>query len=92
MSCTSLSLSSEADGWAENVYVNGDVDVAVEVHTYVEVDLVKTEVETNVEAAVIVGDEADQKVDVEKQSTKMSGSFAFSLWMWHGFLSAFLGL
>ena len=55
-------------------------------HTYVEVDFVETEVETNVEAAVIVGDEAGQKVDVEKQSTKMSGSFAFSLWMWHGFL------
>ena len=46
----------------------------------VEVDLVETEVEINVEAAVIVGDEAGQKVDeIQRRSTTMSGSFAFSL-------------
>ena len=93
MNRTSLSLSFEADGWAENVDLNVDIDVAVEVDADVEVDLVETEVEINVEAAVIVGDEAGQKVDeIERRSTTMSGYFAFSLWILHSFLLAFLGL
>ena len=88
MNRTSLSLSFEVDGWAENVDLNVDIDVAVEVDADVDVDLVETEVEINVEAAVIVGDEAGQKVDeIQRRSTTMSGSFAFSLWILHSFSS-----
>ena len=88
MNRTSLSLSFEVDGWAENVDLNVDIDVDVEVDADVEVDLVETEVEINVEAAVIVGDEAGQKVDeIQRRSTTMSGSFAFSLWILHSFSS-----
>ena len=60
--------------------------------TNVEVDFVKSEMENNVETAVIVGDEADQKNNVERRSTTMAGSFTFSLWMWYRFVPAFLGL
>ena len=60
--------------------------------TGVAADFVETEVEINFEAAVIDNNEAGQKGDAERRSTKMSGLFAFSLWMWHGFLLAFLGL
>ena len=48
--------------------------------------------EINIESGIIIGDEAGQKVYVERQSTTMAGSFAFSLWMWDGFVPVFLGL
>ena len=76
----------------ENVGVNVDVDLGFKVDTDVELDFVETKVEINVEAVAIVGDEVGQKFDTERRSTTMSGSFAFSLWMQHGFLTAFLGL
>ena len=79
MNRTSLPLSFEVDGWAENFNVNVDVDLTLEGDTDVEVDFVQTEVEINVEAAVRVGDEAGQKSDVERQWTTMPGSFAFPL-------------
>ena len=47
--------------------------------------------EINIESGIIIGDEAGQKVYVEREST-MAGSFAFSLWMWDGFVPVFLGL
>lgn len=47
--------------------------------TDVELDFLEPELEINVEAAVLVGDEAGQKVDIERQSTILSGSFGFFL-------------
>ena len=80
MNRISLSLSFEVDGWAENVDLNVDVDVAVLVDTDVEVDFLETEVEINVEVAIIAGDEAGQKVDVERLSTQCL-VLVFSQWM-----------
>ena len=50
------------------------------VDTDVEVDFLETEVEINVEVAIIVGDEAGQKVNVERLSTQCL-VLVFSQWM-----------